>query len=438
MSVDRLVAPSRRGVLRAVGAGALAAGATPALAASDAASGPARAADLQAILDRYAGFGIKASGGDGDTRCGAWIEATLGALGYRCERQMFEAPYFEARAATLSVGGAEAGVFPQAIVVTTADGVSAPLRRPDAGQDLNGAIAYIDLPPKRWVTLLDPQVRAPLEDALRRGAAAVVLVTHGVTGEAIALNVSPHHPGYPKPVVILAPKDAAAFAKAADAGGTATLVVAGRGGRRPAFNVIARLDRKAEKTLIVTTPRSGWFVCAAERGSGFAVWMDLARRLAAEDLGVNLEFAANSGHEYEFLGGEHYLERAASKPQATRLWVHIGACAAARDWHEFGGRLRPLPSADPQRVMTASPALLPAVSDAFRGLPGLEAVYAADARNVGGELVNVQKAGYERMIGLYGAHRYFHTAGDDLRCTSGELVKPVAEAFHKAVLASLR
>jgi hypothetical protein len=225
---------------------------------------------------------------------------------------------------------------------------------------------------------------------------------------------------------------------AAAAGGqAATLTVDADSGRRPAFNLIARLDRGAGQTLIVTTPRSGWFTCAAERGAGLAVWLSLAHWLAAAKPKLNLEFVATSGHEYIYYGGEQYLEHRAPKAADTRMWVHIGASAAARDWHEMGPVLRPLPSADAQRVLTATPQVIAATRRAFRGINGLEAVYPADKANAGGELVNVIDAGYATAIGLYGGHRYFHTTGDDLRCVSGELVAPVAAAFRAAIAATL-
>ena len=113
--------------------------------------------------------------------------------------------------------------------------------------------------------------------------------------------------------------------------------------------------------------------------------------------------------------------------------MHIGASAAARDWHEFGPLLRPLPGADSQRVLTATADLIAPVRAAFKGLPGLEAAYVADQTTAGGELVNVLKAGYPSAIGLYGGHRYFHTRADDLRCVSADLVAPVARAFAAAL-----
>lgn len=414
-----------------MGAGMMAAGAAQ---ASQAAAGTgASAVELQAVLERFAGFGGKASGGPGDTACGEWLAGLLTAQGYACERQAFDVPFAEVRTATLTTGGVQAQVLPQAIVVPTGPGgLSGPLRLASSEGSLEGAIAVVVLPFRRWVSLADPTASKPVADAFARGAAAAVLVTTGPTGEAVALNVSATKPGFQKPVAVLAPKDAEPFLAAARAGQGAILTVDATVGRRPAYNLICRMDRGAAKTLIVTTPRSGWFDCVAERGSGLAVWLWLAQQLAAAKPKVNLEFVVTSGHEYIYLGGEEYLAHKAPKPADTHAWVHIGASAAARDWHELA-TLRPLPSADPQRVLTATPQLIERARAAFKGISGLEAVYPADRANAGGELVNVIEAGYGAAIGLYGAHRWFHTMGDDLRCSSGELVAPVAAAFGAVI-----
>jgi hypothetical protein len=430
--------PSRRGLLGGAGLVGLAAAGPAAAAAAQ-----AGAAALQATLERYFAFGDKASGGAGDTASGAWLEGELGKLGYGCHRLAFEVPFFDARQATLTCGEARATVIPQAIVAPTGpQGLTGPLHLTEDGarDDLKGAIALIPLPFKRWVALADPRVARPLAEAVRRGAAGVVLVTTGPTGEAVALNVSTHRPPVERPVAILAPKDAPPFVAAAAQGKTATLTLDGQGGgkaRRPAFDLVARLDRKAAKTLVISTPRSGWFGCAAERGSGLAVWLELARWLARSNHAVNVELLATSGHEYEYLGGELYLAQAAPPPASTKLWVHIGASAAARDWHELGPRLLPLPSADSQRVLTATADILARTRAAFHGVTGLEATYLADKAMAGGELVNVLDAGYRTAIGLYGGHRYFHTRGDDMRCVSGDLVRPVESAFRAAIAAAL-
>jgi hypothetical protein len=424
---------SRREFIGGTGLLGLAAAAAPAATTQSAVPDLA----LQQILDHYAAFGDKASGGPGDVASGHWLEVELSRIGYACRHQRFDVPYFDAKRALLSAGTTQATIISQAPVIATGpQGLTAPLRLAAAHEDLTGTIALVGLPHKRWASLSDPQAALPLADALRRGALGVVLITTGPTGEAIALNVSTHKPGSARPVAVLAPKDAAPFLAAAAKGITGTLILDGTGGgkaTRPASNLIARLDRGAAQTVIISTPRSGWFGCAAERGSGLAVWLSLARWFARGDHRVNIELLATSGHEYEYLGGEHYLAEAAPPPANTKLWVHVGASAAARDWHELGARLLPLPNADSQRVLTATADVLDATRSAFRGISGLEATYLASKATAGGELVNVLAAGYPSAIGLYGSHRFFHTRSDDRRCVSTDLVEPVAQAFCAAL-----
>lgn len=430
------------------GAGLLGLVGAAAAAEPEGSNAAGEAAALQGMLERYAGLGDKASGGPGDLASAVWLEETLGRMGYQCQRQSFEVPFFDVSQAVLSCPGAHATVIPQAIVTPTApEGLSAPLRLSAEHEDLHGAIAVVVLPYKRWVRVGDPQIAGPLAAAMARGAAAVVLVTTGPSAEAIALNVAataaPHTvSGMPtRPVAVLAPKDAGPFLAAAAVGTSGTLLLTGKGGgrqRRPAFNVIARLERGAQQTLVLSTPRSGWFGCAAERGSGLALWLSLAGWLATlKSRPVNVELLATSGHEYEYMGGERYLQAAAPRPAATALWVHIGASAAARDWHELTPQLLALPSADPQRVLTATADCLASTRAAFQGISGLEATYLADEAMAGGELVNVLHAGYRSAIGLYGIHRYFHTRADNLNCVTGSLVAPLAQAFRAAISAAL-
>lgn len=413
------ITASRRAVL---GAGALLA-AGPAMA-----SGPNAEAEAKRILERYQSFGDKASGGPGDEASGAWLEGELKALGYAVKRQSFEAPAYDGEA-TLSMGATTAGVIPQAIVTSTpAGGITGPLH---AG-DRDGGIAVVVLPYARWSTALavEQRLKSVKGDA-------VVLVTTGPTGEAVALNTPADRKLFGRPVAVLAPKEAAPFLAAAAKGETATLNVSGRSYRRPAYNVTATLDRGAGRWLVLSTPRSGWFGCVGERGSGLAVWLMLTAWAAKTKLPANVALVATSGHEYEYQGGELYIHGWAPKPQDTALWVHLGANVATRDWHERGALLSPLPSADPQRFLLGAPKLVPAMKAAFAGLPGLETPYPADPKLAAGELGSILAAGYDPAMGIFGSHRYHHTKSDDLRCVSPALVPPVVDAFAKVIAAAL-
>ncbi|MCK5747597.1 MAG: hypothetical protein KAH44_15370, partial [Oricola sp.] len=386
-------------------------------------------------LRRYIGFGLKQSGGAGDEACGAWLEDELAKAGFATERQYFSAPWFEAEQADLVAGDARAVLWPQPIVQPTPEqGITAPVVRVDASglasASLEGAIALVDLPFGRWSSMFWPAVRTPVEAAMAGGAAACVIVTNGPSGKIIALNTDGRRPLYDRPLALLAPEDAAPFFAAALEGKQATMTVRGEGGRRQAFNLVGRLDRGRGKHLVVSTPRSGWFRCAGERGGGIAAWLHIARWASRSAPGFDLAFVCNSGHEYQYLGAEELLHKVAPRPEETAFWLHLGANLAARDWHEAVGGMRPLPGTDSQRYLVVSRDLLPAAQKHFAGLVGLEAPYASDELSAG-ELTNVIEAGYKSVAGAFGVHRFHHVDEDDERCVSADAVAATTAAFRR-------
>lgn len=427
MDPNAPLSASRRAVL---GAGATLLAAAPAVAAPAKAGGSEMGA--MQVLERYASFGDKAAGGPGDIACGEWIEGELKAQGYACERQPFDVPAYDGEAPTLTIDGTKAALIPQAIVAPTR-GITGRLFVPGRGQ---GEIALLILPYARWSTAKG-EVEKRVKAAAAAGAKAAVIVTMGPTGEALALNTPVDKPLFGIPAAVLAPRDADPFIEGAFKGATATFAQPGRSFRRPAFNVTARLDRGAAKTLVISTPRSGWFGCVGERGSGLAAWLQLVTWAAKAKLPVNLALVATSGHEYEYAGGEQFIEHLAPKPADTALWVHLGANVATRDWHERGPLLAPLPSADPQRFLLASAPLVAACRAAFAGQPGLEQTYPVDPKQAAGELASIVRAGYDPVMGIFGVHRYHHARGDDLRCVSPALIPPVADAFAKVIVGAL-
>jgi hypothetical protein len=166
------------------------------------------------------------------------------------------------------------------------------------------------------------------------------------------------------------------------------------------------------------------------------VWLALARWAVRELAAYNVAFLCTSGHEYENLGSEHVLRDAAPPPDKVALWLHLGANVATCDWHELGaGAFLPLPSADPQRFLVTSPMLVAAARRAFAGLPGLEMAYPSDQGSAG-ELTNIIAAGYSRVAGIFGAHRFHHARTDDARCVSPALTGRVIESC-KAMISEL-
>lgn len=436
ISTPPALSTNRRDFLR-TSAAATALGMTATAASAQTGPSGAGQADVGQVagdLAAYIAFGGKQAGGAGDNACGDWLADTLAHLGYRIEKQVVSVPFFEPARCELACGDQKAEVWAQPIVMPTGpDGVTGPLVRVDAGGHwsgaMAGAIALIDLPFARWSTMTAKPAHEPVAAAFAGGAKAAVVITNGPTGDVIALNADGRKPMFTGPVGLLAPDRAAPFLAAAMHGAPATLHLNGRVGRRPAFNFVGRIDRGKGRWLAISTPRSGWFGCAGERGPGVAIWLWLARWAVTAVPDYDLAFICNSGHEYEYLGAAEALAKIAPPTGQTPFWLHLGANACANDWHEVPGHSRPLPNIDSQRFLSVTPALLPLAQRAFAGHVGFEAPYSSEVLSAG-EQTEIVAAGYPMVAGVFGVHRFHHGAGDDARCVTPVNVAATATAFQ--------
>ena len=390
------------------------------------------ASRIQADLRRHASFGDKFSGGPGDAATAHWIGDRLRKSGYRVEESTFDAPYFVKRVARLTSGGITATVLPQApVMITGPSGVTAPMAVVETQiRNVSGRIALIVAPLARHAALFpDRGIGLTVRTAAAEGAAAIVLVTTGPTAEAIALNAPEGEPFVPVPMAVLAPRLAEPFVDAARAGASATLVVDGDATRRPSINLVGRVQR-GERWLAISTPRSGWFGCVGERGTGTAVFLELAGWAVRRFPNHSIFVMNTGGHEY-FFAGSHRVIAQAPPPNTTVAWAHIGATLAARDAEERDGRLLMLDTADPQRSLMVTAAARDAGALAFKGLSGLDRPVAVQPS--AGELSTFSDRGYAKAFAVLGAHRWLHTTEDTLERVDARLVVPVLQAHQKMI-----
>ena len=91
-------------------------------------------------------------------------------------------------------------------------------------------------------------------------------------------------------------------------------------------NVIAKNLPQHKTDLIITTPFSGWYSCAAERAAGIAVMLALITRLQSR---FSLQVVATSGHELHHLGTEAVQQSLHIDPTIPVL--HIGSCVGVAE-----------------------------------------------------------------------------------------------------------
>ena len=388
-------------------------------------------ARIQADLERHASFGTKRSASPGDLAAAAWIAERLRTSGYKVNTMDFEAPFFVERSTRLVSAGITADLYAQSPCTTTGSrGVTARLalvRTQSDAASTRGKIALLVLAAGRHAALGrgNAGIGAMVKAAADAGAAGVVIVTTGPSGEAALLNV-PEEPGLPLPVAILAPKVSGPFQQAAADGAEATLILDGQLTRRNSKNVIGRIER-GNRWIAISTPRSGWFQCVGERGTGTSVFLELAAWAVDRFPNHSIHLMNTGGHEYYFTGSHKAMELA-PPPQATAVWAHVGASVAVRDADEMG---RMLNTADPQRSVMATPNMNAAVAEGFHGIPELER--ATPVRAEAGELSAFTDRGFTRCFAVIGVHRWFHTIEDTMERVDGRLVTPVLEAHQRTM-----
>lgn len=361
--------------------------------------------ELYRLVEQYAALGDHRTGTPVDAATIDWFAAELRAIGATVTPSPYEFPRYDTRW-RLRVDGQE---IPSLPVFYEGTG---------RVQAADPAVAALDVGPAGSLDGLG----VPVEAARRAGRPALVLATITPTGRLVAANRAPGaYSGLP--VVCVAGAVAEQLATATVELDLEARVVPGR-----SANVVGRLGPAgAPDPVVVTTPLSGWFRCAGERGTGIAIALSLARQLA-ETRPVTV--LGTTGHELGFVGLRRHLERATDRPAAV---IHLGASAAARGEDGALNRSVQVVAAAPGLDPEAAAAMAPA-AHAYRGLAAAPSTFS------GWRGEAALWAPYDvPLLSVSGASPYFHTP-DDLPAasTTPALLDTMATALTGLALATVR
>ncbi|MEM7287144.1 MAG: hypothetical protein AAF480_12390 [Actinomycetota bacterium] len=350
------------------------------------------------LVDRYWAFGIHRTGTEVDHRTAAWMGDELTARGLRVEPEVLPFDRWSAES-TLTADG------------RAVDHLAVPY-------EWEGTLDT------RSVVVLDsddphsggrPDVLAePIAQARAAGADALVVPTVHPEGSLRAVNRDPAGLASGFPVVLVAGRDAE---RVRDADLRLSVVAS----TTPATttNVVAR-NGVAGRPLILTTPLTGWFGCAGERGTGIAVLLHLVDVLRDLPLVVN----ATGGHELTWFGAQRWVE--ANQATGAAAVVHVGASAAVVEPGE--GPDRELISTRVARTSLSSPRAA-TMSEALASV-GLD--LRCDSASWLGEAQSFCHLGIP-LLSFTGAGRDFHCPEDTpSRATTPEALARIATAFEAA------
>ena len=189
------------------------------------------------------------------------------------------------------------------------------------------------------------------------------------------------------------------------------------------------MRREDRDWIVISTPSSGWFTCAGERGPGIAMLLALAEWASTRPDGLNYLFVATSGHELDYLGARLFHEaNLAPPPSRTRAWLHLGASIATPPWREVGGVLQPTDRVT-RGTLQASEELAPIMRSAFADL----SMYTLRTDTRIGEFRDLMEHGYRGLGVVGGSNPWFHVPRDDPSTVSPGTLAAVTRAVANAL-----
>ena len=176
----------------------------------------------------------------------------------------------------------------------------------------------------------------PEIEALGADGKRVIVVYNSFIEDIVALNnvYKPLPEGaWEYPVVVIAKRDAPLLdGQVMDSfkvGGTINFQVESSNIQG---NIAANSLEPSGKTIVISTPLTGWFTCGGERGPGIAILLSLADYISQqEDRKHDYMFFGTIAHELNSYGAEYNLERMEEigfGPENVHVWLTLGASIA--------------------------------------------------------------------------------------------------------------
>lgn len=160
---------------------------------------------------------------------------------------------------------------------------------------------------------------------------ALVAITMGGRPGLAPRNAEDFTDPFGPPVLQVDPSIGDWLKERASQGAEARLVAQVERTPSQAFNVVTKvvgLDQSL-RPLVVMTPRSGWWSCAAERGGGIVCWLEIMQAVRSDGPMRDVYFLASSGHELGHLGLKAFLHQRPGLARDALTWIHLGASIGA-------------------------------------------------------------------------------------------------------------
>lgn len=408
-----LVQPAAAAVLAALGSPPSASESTPKMLRRDTAV-ERRVAD---IVQAYDSQGNHRTATAGDVAARDWLRAELRAMGVEAQLEDFPIDRVDPGPAYLEIGGGRIdGVPVFDAAFSGPEGVKG--RLGPLGSEAE--IALVESDP---YVLLEPQreQRSAVAEARKSKHKAAVILTRGSVPGIFLLNaIAFKTPSGPPMLQVSSVESERLKRHAAKLGEVTLRAQAGRTATH-ASNVVGRIAGKDASLapIVISTPRTGWWQCAGERGGGIACWLEAVRAVASSKPSRDVVFAAFSGHETGFIGIDDFIARRPDIAKRAQLWVHYGAnVGVANEENLFN---------------VSEPALAQWTAKALE-TTGLAIDHLADAGMLPrGEARTIHRTGARYMSFVCGTQLFHHPADRWPEAVDVAALAAYAAAFSRAI-----
>lgn len=395
-------------------------------------------------VKKFVSLGEHRTATTGDSLTAEWLKSELDSAGAKVSFVEFPLQQFFFESGKLSVDGQSADIFPvwpvkeRALLSQTAPVVDGD--KSDKKVGVKGKLVLTRL--KHTHGGSSPETVAQIQPFIEAGATGILAVTENSTGEIVALNTFKDQQAWAIPVFLVAPKDTSLVLAAIAKKSNVSLEV--KGELRPAKgrDVVAKIG-SGRHHVVISTPTSGWFTTGGERGPGIAIWLGLAKWAAANKekfLDYTFVFTGNAGHELSIQGAYAFVDKAAPKPEETKLWIHLGAGVAVRQWSEQNGQWVLSDSVDDKRGIYYAESVAPAFEKTFSHVKAKKVKGTKENESTvkpGGEGALFKEKGYNNLVSLAYSHRYHHVKSDDEKATSPKLLWDLEQALEAFITEQL-
>ena len=337
-------------------------------------------------IAQYDSQGIHRTGTAVDRASADWLAGLVKSCGLKPQLEPFRLSRVDPQACFVEAGGRRVDGLPMFDgSFTDHGGIRG--RIGAAGSD--APIGWLEAPPNGEAGEL-------LEIRKSGRHKAIIVVTKGAVPGLSPINAAQFaHPMGP-PVLQISSEERGWISELAGAKTDALVTAQVQRTDVEAFNVTAVRKGRDSKlpSVVVMTPRSGWWQCASERGGGLVCWLELMR--AIREPARDFVFVASSGHELGHLGLDSFIEKNSGLVKGARAWLHFGANIGAKE---------------PGGVLQCSGDAMESLATRELGGAGITLTPQPRGRVPGGEAGNIHKGGGQ-YISVIGRNAFFHNQAD--------------------------